>query len=134
MQSKTKERIRDILYSNLATKEGKRKLAAFSNRSTSHISELIKNYKIGSANIIGMIIEEYKLEQIKNVTKDKVILEIIKKNNKRFKNEEISEISGHNKFEIGTLRRYITEKEGSFGFKFHALTLKIEQIAQQVEN
>ena len=58
MQSKTKERIRDILYSNLATKEGKRKLATFSGRSTSHISELVKNYKIGSANVIGIIIAE----------------------------------------------------------------------------
>ena len=133
MQSKTKERIRDILYSNLATKEGKRKLAAFSGRSTSHISELIKNYKIGSANMIGIIIAEYKLEQIKAITKDKTILLIIGKHIEKFTDDELAKSSGLTKSVITNLRRYHSEKEASFGFIYHALSLKIELIALLVE-
>lgn len=130
MTAKTKANVKEILFSSLTTKEGKRELSSFSGRTTSHISELVNNYKIGKANIIGIIIMEYKLSEIKKITKDKKILDIIDKDIESYTDDEISLLSGLNKSVINNLRRYITEKPGSYGFKFHALTLKIEQIAK----
>ena len=133
MKSKTKKVIRDILFSSYSTKEGKRKLAEFSGRTTSHISELIRNYKIGRANMIGVIIAEYKLELIKQSTQDKSIHDIIERDLQSYTDDELALSSGLNKSVINNLRRYHTEKEGSFGFKYHVLMLKIEQIAKLVE-
>jgi len=126
MQAKTKERIEKILYSKPDNKE----LSHYTGKRTSHISTLRNNYNIGNASKFGVINMRYKLDQILDVTKDKKVLKII---NTKYTNEELSLNSGLNISVINNLERYDTEKAQSYGYKYHQLALKIENLANLVE-
>ena len=84
--------------------------------------------------MIGIIIAEYKLEQIKAITKDKTIVLIIEYDIDNFTDTQLSQSSGLTKSVLTNLRRYHKEKDASFGFIYHSLTLKIELIAKTVED
>jgi len=125
MQAKTKKRIKLILRSQPTNKE----LYHYTGKSTSHIATLRANYVVGNASKFGIHVMQYKLDKVSNITKDKKILSII---DSYFTDEELSANSGLDKSVIYNLRDYDKTKEKSYGYEYHTLALRIEQIAQSI--
>jgi len=126
MQAKTKERIKAILFYQPTNKE----LSDYTGKKTSHIATVRANHITGNASTFGVINMRYKLEQVLDVTKDKSVLEII---DAKYTNEELALNSGLNLSVINNLKRYDTEKAQSYGYEYHVLALKIENLANLVE-
>ena len=126
MQAKTKKRIALILYSRPDNKE----LSDYTGKRTSHIATVRANHVIGNASTFGVINMSYKLGQMLDVTKDKKVLKIL---DAKYTNEELSLNSGLNISVINNLERYHTEKANSYGYEYHTLALKIENLANLVE-
>jgi len=126
MQAKTKKRIKAILYSQPDNKE----LSDYTGKRTSHIATVRDNHITGNASTFGVINMSYKLGQMLDVTKDKKVLKIL---DAKYTNEELSLNSGLNISVINNLERYDTEKANSYGYKYHQLALKIENLANLVE-